>query len=144
MAHHGIYPHDIAPPKSKYFDSGRFGRIFGKLPPFAADTPETRAALMEIGKPDGIMDAKDKLAEGPVGTAQTLAELKKAGVPVLAYGNFITITLNFAILAFIIFLLVKQMNKLRKAQPAPLPAPSAPSEDVLLLTQIRDLLKARG
>ena len=66
MAHHGIYPHDIAPPKSKYFDSGRFGRIFGKLPPFAADTPETRAALMEIGKPDGIMEAKDKLSEGPV------------------------------------------------------------------------------
>ena len=66
MAHHGIYPHDIAPPKSKYFDSGRFGRIFGKLPPFSADTPEMRAALLEIGKPDGIMDAKDKLSEGPV------------------------------------------------------------------------------
>lgn len=66
MARHGIYPHDIAPPKSKYFDSGRFGRIFGKLPPFSADTPEMRAALLEIGKPDGIMDAKDKLSEGPV------------------------------------------------------------------------------
>jgi hypothetical protein len=66
MARHGVYPHDIVPPKSRYFDSGRFGRIFGKLPPFASDTPEIRAALLDIGKPDGIMDAKDKLSEGPV------------------------------------------------------------------------------
>ena len=85
-----------------------------------------------------------KLAEGPAGIPQTLVELKKVGVPVLAYGNFITISLNFAILAFIIFLLVKQMNKLRKAQPAPPPAPPVPPEEVVLLTQIRDLLKARG
>jgi hypothetical protein len=66
MARHGIYPHDIIPPRSRYFDSGRFGRLFGNLPPFAADTPEIRAALLEIGKPGGIMDAKDKLSEGPV------------------------------------------------------------------------------
>ena len=36
---HGIYPQDVAPPQSRYFDSGRFGRMFGELPPFAADTP---------------------------------------------------------------------------------------------------------
>ena len=55
----------------------------------------------------------------------------------LAYGNFITIALNFIILAFIIFLMVKQMNKLKKEAP---PAPPTP-EDVLLLRQIRDSLK---
>lgn len=66
MAHHGVYPHDIVPPKSKYFDSGRFGRLFGTLPPFAADTPDIRASLMEIGKPGGIMDAQDDLTAGPV------------------------------------------------------------------------------
>jgi len=66
MAHHGVYPRDIVPPSSKYFDSGRFGRLFGKLPPFASDTPEIRMALLDIGKAGGIMDAKDKLSEGPV------------------------------------------------------------------------------
>ena len=66
-------------------------------------------------------------------------ELKKAGVPVLAYGNFITILINFIILAFIIFVMVKQMNRLkREAPPAP---PAAPPEDVVLLREIRDALK---
>ena len=66
MAHHGVYPHDIVPPTSKYYDSGRFGRMFGELPAFSSDTPETRASLLEIGKAGGLMDAKDKLSEGPV------------------------------------------------------------------------------
>jgi hypothetical protein len=63
---HGIYPKDVAPPTSTFFDSGRFGRMFGKLPPFAPDTPQVRAALLEIGKPGGIMDAKDDLEAGPI------------------------------------------------------------------------------
>ncbi|MCE7796116.1 heme peroxidase family protein [Sphingobium sufflavum] len=66
MARHGIYPHDIIPPRSKYFDSGRFGRIFAELPAFSSDTPEIREALIDIGKAGGIMDAKDKLSEGPI------------------------------------------------------------------------------
>lgn len=66
MVRHGSSPLDVNPPRSKYYDSGRFGRLFGKLPPFAADTPTTRAALLEIGKPKGIMDAADKLSAGPV------------------------------------------------------------------------------
>ena len=64
MTHrHGIYPEDQVPPRSKYFDSGRFGRMFGELPPFAADTPQVRAALLEIGQPTGIMDAQDDLSD---------------------------------------------------------------------------------
>jgi large conductance mechanosensitive channel len=70
----------------------------------------------------------------------TLAELKKAGVPVFAYGNFITIAVNFTILAFIIFLMIKQMNRLKREAPAPAPAPVATPEDILLLRQIRDSL----
>lgn len=67
-----------------------------------------------------------------------LAEAKKAGA-VLAYGNFITIALNFVILAFVIFMMVKQMNRMKKeAPPAP---PAAPAEDVLLLREIRDSLR---
>ena len=65
MARHGVYPHDIVPPRSRYSDEGRFGRLFGNLPPFAADTPDVRAALLEIGKVGGIMDAKDDLTKSP-------------------------------------------------------------------------------
>ena len=79
------------------------------------------------------------LGSVPSGTAMTLDALKKAQVPVFAYGNFITILVNFAILAFIIFIMVKQVNRLRKDTPPP-PAPAIP-EDVLLLREIRDSLK---
>ncbi len=71
-------------------------------------------------------------------TAATLVEAKKTGA-VFAYGSFITILLNFIILAFIIFMMVKQMNRLKKEAPAAPPAP--PAEDVLLLREIRDSLK---
>ena len=79
------------------------------------------------------------LGSVPPGTAMTLDALKKAQVPVFAYGNFVTILVNFAILAFIIFMMVKQVNRLRKDTPPP-PAPPIP-EDVLLLREIRDSLK---
>ena len=75
----------------------------------------------------------------PEGTPVTLDALQKAQVPVFAYGNFITILVNFAILAFIIFMMIKQVNRLRKEEP---PAePAATPEDVLLLREIRDSLK---
>jgi large conductance mechanosensitive channel len=75
----------------------------------------------------------------PEGVAMTLAEVKAAGVPVFAYGNFLTILLNFIILAFIVFILVKQLNRLKKE--APPAAPTAPPEDIVLLREIRDSLK---
>ena len=67
-----------------------------------------------------------------------LAEAKKAGA-VLAYGNFFTIAINFILLAFIIFLMVKQINKIKKDEPAPPPAVTP--EDIVLLREIRDSLK---
>jgi large conductance mechanosensitive channel len=67
-----------------------------------------------------------------------LAEAKKLGA-VLAYGNFITVALNFVILAFIIFMMVKQINRLKTE--APPAAPAAPPEEVQLLREIRDSLK---
>jgi len=74
-------------------------------------------------------------------TAVTLVEAKKAGA-VLAYGSFITIAINFIILAFIIFLMVKQMNKMKRADPAAAPpAPVPTPEEVVLLREIRDALK---
>ncbi|TCP33579.1 heme peroxidase family protein [Sphingomonas sp. BK235] len=65
MPRHGIYPRDIIPPVSDYYDSGRFGRMFGKLPAFAADTPRIRKALLEIGAVDGPMDAREALDADP-------------------------------------------------------------------------------
>lgn len=73
-------------------------------------------------------------------TAQTLVEAKKAGA-VFAYGSFITVALNFMILAFIIFLMVKQINRLKREAPPPPAAPAAPPEDIVLLREIRDALK---
>jgi large conductance mechanosensitive channel len=70
----------------------------------------------------------------------TLADLKKAGIAVFAYGNFLTILVNFTILAFIIFMMVKQLNRLRIV-PTPAAAPVVTPEDVLLLREIRDSLK---
>ena len=78
------------------------------------------------------------LGNVPAGTAMTLEALKKAGVPVLAYGNFITVAVNFVILAFVVFMLVKQINRMRKQAPA---GPTATPEDVVLLREIRDSLK---
>ncbi len=71
-------------------------------------------------------------------TATTLAEAKKAGA-VFAYGSFLTATLSFLLLAFVIFIMVKQINRLKKE--APPPAPAAAPEDVLLLREIRDALR---
>ena len=81
------------------------------------------------------------LGKVPEGTATTLDALKKAQVPVFAYGNFITILVNFVILAFIIFIMVKQVNRLRKEEPAAAPEAAPTPEDVLLLREIRDSLK---
>jgi len=72
-------------------------------------------------------------------TANTLAAAREQGA-VLAYGNFITVIINFLILAFIIFLMIKGVNRLRRQQPDPAEDP-APPQDILLLTEIRDLLK---
>jgi large conductance mechanosensitive channel len=74
----------------------------------------------------------------PDGTAETLAGMKAAGVPVFAYGHFITEIINFLILAWIIFLIVRTANKVLKRTDD-----DATPADVLLLREIRDELKAR-
>ena len=84
------------------------------------------------------------LGDVPAGTALTLDALKKAGVPVLAWGNFVTVAINFLILAFVIFLMVKQINRLRRQSaqtPAQAAEPAPPPEDVMLLREIRDSLR---
>ncbi len=74
--------------------------------------------------------------------AQTVDAIRKAGGVVLAYGSFITVAVNFVLLALVIFLMVRQMNRMKKAEPpAPAPAPVATPEDIVLLREIRDSLR---
>jgi large conductance mechanosensitive channel len=75
--------------------------------------------------------------------AATYESLTKAGANLFAYGNFITILINFMILAFVIFQMVKVFNRAKEAasKPAPDAPPAAPAEDVVLLREIRDALK---
>lgn len=119
------------------------GGAFGKIVSSLVDD----IIMPVVGKLVGNLDFSNLfvvLAEVPPGTAMTLGELRKAGVPVLAYGNFLTIGLNFLILAFAIFMMVKQINRLKRAEEAPAAAPAEPAplpEDILLLREIRDSLK---
>jgi len=71
-----------------------------------------------------------------------LSEAKKQGA-VLAYGNFVTVGINFLIIAFVLFMVVKGINKLQKKAPPAEEAPAAKAEDVVLLGEIRDLLKQK-
>ncbi len=116
------------------------GAAFGKI----VDSVVADLIMPIVGAIFGKLDFSSLfvvLGQAPAGTAMTLDALKKAGVPVLAYGNFITVAVNFAILAFIIFMMVKQVNRLKKeTPPAAAPAPVTP-EDVLLLREIRDSLR---
>lgn len=98
-----------------------------------------------VGKLAGNLDFSNLfivLGDVPTGTVRTLAELKKAGIPVLAYGNFLSVALNFLILAFVIFMMVKQINRLKISEPeAALAEPPVTPEDTVLLREIRDVLK---
>ncbi|MBS0314188.1 MAG: large conductance mechanosensitive channel protein MscL [Proteobacteria bacterium] len=113
------------------------GGAFGKI----VDSIVGDLIMPVVGKVFGGLDFSNLfivLGDNP-NKLTTLAELKKAGIATLAYGNFLTVLLNFVILAWIIFLMVKAMNRLKAAEPAP--APPATPEDVLLLREIRDNLK---
>lgn len=114
------------------------GGAFGKI----VDSVVADLVMPVVGAIFGKIDFSSLfvvLGQAPAGTAMTLEALKKAGVPVFAYGNFITVAVNFALLAFIIFVMVKQINRLKKEVPAA--APAATAEEVLLLREIRDSLK---
>ena len=110
------------------------GGAFGKI----VDSVVGDLIMPIVGKIFGGLDFNNYFIPLAGQTATTLVEAKKAGA-VFAYGSFLTILLNFIILAFIIFLMIKQMNRLKREAP---PAPPAPTpEDVLLLREIRDALK---
>jgi large conductance mechanosensitive channel len=115
------------------------GAAFGKI----VDSLVNDIVMPVIGRIIGGIDFTNlfiALAPIPAQMPLTLEAVRKAGIPVIAWGNFLNIVLNFAILAFVVFLMVKQINRLRREVP---PAPAAatpPPEDVLLLREIRDSL----
>ena len=116
------------------------GAAFGKI----VDSIVSDLIMPVAGRVVGGLDFSNyfiPLKEVPPGMPMTLADMKKAGIPVFAYGDFLTVLLNFIILAFIIFLMVRQINRLKKSPPPA--APAAPPEDIQLLREIRDSLKAR-
>jgi large conductance mechanosensitive channel len=80
------------------------------------------------------------LGSVPDNVPRTFDALKKAGIPIFAYGNFITISINFILLAFVIFQMVKIVNKVRLQDEEPKSLPPTP-ENILLLREIRDYLK---
>ena len=116
------------------------GAAFGKI----VDSIVNDLIMPVVGRFVGGLDFSNHfiaLKAVPPGMPMTLADVKKAGIPVFAYGDFLTVLLNFIILALIIFVMVRQINRLKKAPPPA--APAAPPEDILLLREIRDSLKAR-
>jgi large conductance mechanosensitive channel len=115
------------------------GAAFGKI----VDSIVKDLIMPLVGRAVGGLDFSNYfvlLSDPPAAFKgpMTYEALTKAGVPVFAYGNFITVAVNFVILAFIIFIMIRQINRMKKETPAA-PPPSTP-EDIVLLRQIRDAL----
>lgn len=118
------------------------GAAFGKI----VDSIVKDLIMPLVGKVVGGLDFSNYfvlLSDPPAAFAgpMTYEALTKAGVPVFAYGNFITVAVNFFILAFIIFIMIRQINRMKKEAP-PAPPPATP-EDIVLLRQIRDVLSKK-
>ena len=112
------------------------GGAFGKI----VDSIVGDLIMPVAGKLLGGLDFSSMLivlGDNP-GKLTSYADLKKAGIATFAYGNFITVLINFIILAWIIFMMVKAVNRMKRAEPAPA---LATPEDVVLLREIRDSLR---
>jgi len=113
------------------------GAAFGKIVDSAVNDLIMPVVAGLLGKAD-FSGLFIPLANPPA-VPPTLEAFKRAGVPVIAYGNFLGIVLNFLILAFVVFVMVKQINRLRSRGSAA--QPPAPPEEVVLLREIRDAVK---
>jgi large conductance mechanosensitive channel len=112
------------------------GAAFGKI----VTSLVNDVVMPPIGKLMGGVDFSSMFFDLSGTAPASLAAAKAAGAPVIAYGAFINTILDFVIVAFVIFLMIKQINRMKKKAEA---APSAPPQDIVLLTEIRDLLKKK-
>lgn len=114
------------------------GAAFGKI----VTSLVTDVLMPPIGKIMGNMDFSALFIQmGGAQRCATLAKAKEAGIATINYGLFINTVIDFVIVAFVIFLLIKGMNAMYKKETAPPAPPAEPPADVKLLTEIRDLLK---
>ena len=115
------------------------GGAFGKI----VDSIVADLIMPIVGKLLGGLDFSNYFIQLSGAAATNLADAKKAGA-VFAYGSFLTVAVNFVILAFIIFVMIQQINRMKKVEQAPAPAAEPPTpEDVVLLREIRDALAKR-
>ncbi len=114
---------------------GAFGKIVSSL--------VSDVLMPPIGLLMGKVDFSSLFVDLSNTSPASLAAAKAAGAPTLNYGVFLQSVFDFIIIAFVIFLLVKQVNRFKNEAPPPPPAPPEPSHEVKLLTEIRDLLRNR-
>lgn len=114
------------------------GGAFGKL----VDSIVNDILMPIIGLLTGGVDFSNMFIQLAGAPAATLAAARTAGAT-LAYGNFITLLINFLIIAWVLFMVVKAMNRLKKKEAAAPETPAAPTKEEVLLTDIRDLLAKR-
>jgi large conductance mechanosensitive channel len=115
------------------------GAAFGKI----VTSLVNDVIMPPIGLLMGNVDFGDLFVNLSGGDYASVAAAEEAGAPIIKYGMFINNVLDFIIVAFAIFLLIRMLNRLRRRQETAPPAPPAPTPDQKLLTEIRDLLKAR-
>jgi large conductance mechanosensitive channel len=113
------------------------GAAFGKI----VSSLVSDVIMPPIGLAMGDVDFSNLFIDLSGQSPPSLAAAKAAGAPVIAWGAWLNTVIDFLIVAFVIFLLVKQVNRMKKAEPAP--PPSGPTREEVLLTEIRDALRAR-
>ncbi|MCB1683093.1 MAG: large-conductance mechanosensitive channel protein MscL [Pseudomonadales bacterium] len=115
------------------------GAAFGKI----ITSLVNDVIMPPIGMLMGNVDFSSLFVTLDMGDYASLAIAEQAGAPIIKYGVFINTVLDFVIVAFAIFMVIRGMNRMKKAEEEKPAAPPAPSEEVKLLTEIRDSLKAR-
>jgi len=119
------------------------GGAFGKIIDSVVNDLVMPLVAALIGKPD--FSNLYLVLRGAVPEGTALADAKKIeGAAIFAYGNFITVAINFILLALVIFMMIKAINKMKRKEEAAAAAPVGPPKEEILLTEIRDLLKAKA
>jgi len=113
------------------------GGAFGKI----VDSLVKDVIMPAIGLLLGGIDFKNLFVTLGSGKFATLAEAEKAGAAILKYGAFLQTVVDFLIIAWVVFIAIKAINRMKRDEPAPAPVPAAPPEDIVLLREIRDALQ---